>query len=240
MARDTDRSGKIALETTAQIQNQITVWGHAFDHSNDLPLEWLEILDDTELEKCRRYRVHAERRRFAAARALLRLGLSHYTGHPPESWRFGLDGACKTRLLNHSSRLEFSVAHSDQVAMVAVSDVGPCGIDIERNDDLKLSYPLEGIFTGREEEKWEALPSPIKEREIIKHWTIKEAYAKYRGLGFHLNFLEFECLSAPEGVCFRTGELKVKQSHYFWTIVTREFFGKVPPPLEWKGNLIVS
>jgi len=214
--------------------SRVTVWSHVFSGESDLPIEFIQLLDDGEIEKCRRYRLPEERRRFVAGRALLRKGLSAYTGQDPKFWHFELGDACKTKISATSETfpLDFSVAHSGKVVLVAVSDVGPCGIDVEKVNPSALSHPMEGIFTQSESTEMDRLPKALRDVQLIRYWTAKEAYAKYRGLGFHLDFLSFEASFDPpkihhlrglneQAVELQTEELKIGRDTYFWSLVTK-------------------
>jgi 4'-phosphopantetheinyl transferase len=41
-------------------------------------------------------------------------------------------------------------------------------------------------FAGLEVDAIEALPEPQRQRRLLEHWTLKEAYLKARGYGLHL------------------------------------------------------
>ncbi len=222
-----------ALAKLSSLAADVTLWAYAFKGSSDIPLEFFELLDEPEIEKCRRYRLHAERRRYVTGRALLRKGLSQITGRAPKSFHFCLDAACKTHLVDSAEfpTLDFSVAHSGRMVMVAVSKAGKCGVDIERVNSAALKFPIEGIFTEEESKSIAKDSVPLLGKPLFRQWTAKEAYAKYQGLGFHLDFLEFEASFAPTKINYpvkqedpnavlQSDEIVLEGETYCWSIVT--------------------
>jgi 4'-phosphopantetheinyl transferase len=171
---------------------------------------WLVQLDDHALD-CRAHVLsHAERdcarafiratdgRRFGAARSALRLILAGYLGADPAGLVFSRSRGRPELAGSFSGDVEFSVAHSRELALIVVS-TGPAGADIEAivarpglPDLAAARFPaaeaarIAGGCCGQ----------PL--HAFYRHWTAKEAYLKLSGHGLSgLGQTEFECGPAP-------------------------------------------
>ena len=69
-------------------------------------------------------------RSWALARGALRMLLAAYTGEPPDE--FQLAFSCYGKPMLRSYALRFSVSHTDELALYAVTREGSVGIDVER------------------------------------------------------------------------------------------------------------
>ncbi|WP_164851303.1 4'-phosphopantetheinyl transferase family protein [Larkinella soli] len=77
---------------------------------------------------------------------------------------------------------QFSIAHSEDVVAVAVSDEGPVGVDLEKCRSVSL-LDFRDLLTPEEYE--DLLTTPTR---FFHYWTRKESLAKARGLGLSLDF----------------------------------------------------
>jgi 4'-phosphopantetheinyl transferase len=140
------------------------------------------LLSSDELGRARRFAFEVDRRRYIAGRAWLRTVLAQYVGTVPRrlSFRYGEYG--KPSLDREGPA--FNLAHSADEAVLAVSEFGPIGVDIEE--------VRPGVFDPRSAELVLA-PSELatiaaardRDAAFIRAWVRKEAYAKAMGLGLH-------------------------------------------------------
>jgi 4'-phosphopantetheinyl transferase len=168
-------------------EGEVHVWLVPVDHAP----EPIAILDGEERERARRFRVDAARRRFVVSHGALRLVLGRLTGLAPESLRFTRRcGQCGGSdhgkpHLSESSNLDFSLAHSDGLALIAVARGRLVGADVERvrprTDVLAVARHA---FSPAERLYIESRTSDDERREaFFRCWTRKEAYLKARGVG---------------------------------------------------------
>lgn len=128
-----------------------------------------------------------------AGRVLLRTALSRTVGDriEPREWRIQLEPSGKPALAKDWPHLHFSISHTDQIAVVAVSEALPIGIDVETIDEgpshdliATCCYPSERLL-------FNATAPYQRAHEFTRLWTLKEAYAKMIGVGHELDFTSF-------------------------------------------------
>jgi 4'-phosphopantetheinyl transferase len=94
----------------------------------------LTTLDPTERERFDRYENHEVARRFAIGRLRLREMLGAVLTLPPAAVpiQLGLHGKPALARTAHPSGVRFSVAHCDELLLVAITRLGEVGVDVER------------------------------------------------------------------------------------------------------------
>jgi 4'-phosphopantetheinyl transferase len=100
-------------------------------------------------------------------------------------------------------RLRFSLSHTRGIVACAIAREIDVGFDVE---DLSRDAPLEVAerFAPSERDDIASLGSGDREERLFIYWTLKEAYAKARGLGLslHLDQTTFDLRSNPIRVSF--------------------------------------
>jgi len=139
------------------------------------------LLTAPERERAERGTAEVRRRRLIA-RAALRIALARCLGCPPAALRFATDPSGKPRLDGPGPH--FSVSSSGDWSLIAVTSLGPVGIDLER---VVALAELEAIVARRF--------TPAQAREILEQsgerrlaafyrcWTRIEAQLKASGVG---------------------------------------------------------
>ncbi|HKH93446.1 MAG TPA: 4'-phosphopantetheinyl transferase superfamily protein [Gemmatimonadaceae bacterium] len=96
--------------------------------------EALTALDPTERERFERYENHEVARRFAIGRLRLREMLGAVLAIPAAAVpiRLGLHGKPALARTAQASGVRFSVAHCDELLLVAITRLGEVGVDVER------------------------------------------------------------------------------------------------------------
>jgi 4'-phosphopantetheinyl transferase len=96
--------------------------------------------------------------------------------------------------------LHFSLSHTDGFVACVVSSCERIGVDVEATDRPVAHLEIARTFFSSEElaDLISVPPAQQKDR-LFDFWTLKEAYAKARGLGFHLPLNEFSIRVAPGG-----------------------------------------
>ena len=167
----------------------------------DLPSR-LDVLSSDEVARSERFLTTQLRDRYIAGRTWLRSVLGSEIGLPPASLRFRYQELGKPALERPSSTLEFSLAHSADIALLAVGGCRSLGVDVEwvtagvydpRSADLVLS-PDELRWIERHANR---------DRAFLRCWVRKEAYAKVGGMGMDRHLAKLT-LTGPRA----TGELE--------------------------------
>lgn len=146
----------------------------------------LALLTPEERERVARFVFEHDRRLHLAARALLRRSLSRCSGVPPGEWRFAAAAGGRPEIVSPASPLRFSVSHTRGLAMVAIAVARDVGADAER---LPAAIPFDVVdqaFSPVEREAVRSAPPEEQAARFAEIWTLKEAYAKARGLGLAL------------------------------------------------------
>lgn len=139
-----------------------------------------ELLDDDERARWQRLRTAGLRDRFAAAHWARRRILADRLGVDPAPLRFATGRWGKPELADH--RVFHSLSHSGEVAMVAVSDAGPIGVDVEAiRPDLPAGRLARTFF--RPDEALAVAGAADPPARYVRLWTRKEAAGKVTGIG---------------------------------------------------------
>jgi 4'-phosphopantetheinyl transferase len=157
------------------------------------------ILSSSELERARRFRFDQHRNRFIAGRGLMRTLLSRYLETKPAKLEFVYNPYGKPFLSGAfaESRLNFNLAHSENLAIFAVTRAGTIGVDVERIRPLTDADQLAvSSFSARESAAFHNLPLEQKPVAFFNLWTRKEAWLKAtgEGIGHLLNVIEVSFL----------------------------------------------
>lgn len=161
----------------------------------------VEVLSAEERARAASFRFEKDRRHFVAARATLRFILAEYLDAPPAElgFSYGTRGKPALRLTTEAT-LHFSVAHSADLAMYAISADYPVGIDVELVRDISDREGIADRFLSSEERQWlEGFPGERRTEMFFRIWTCKEALLKATGEGLTDAMKEIPILLAPDG-----------------------------------------
>lgn len=159
----------------------------------------VRLLDETETARAALFRYHTHRRRFIARRGLLRYVLARYVQLAPDRLRFAVGTYGKPVLCTPpGTALRFSLSHSDDCALLAVTAGREIGVDVERvRPEFATESIPEQFFSSAEVRELRALPPAAQPLGFFLAWTRKEAYVKARGQGLSLPLDSFDVTLAP-------------------------------------------
>ncbi|HSW20501.1 MAG TPA: 4'-phosphopantetheinyl transferase superfamily protein [Ramlibacter sp.] len=152
-------------------------------------VEQLEaLLSQDERDRAGRFRRGADRLRFVAAHAALRLILSKTVGTPAAQLGFVYGPAGKPSLAEAPGGPPFfSMSHSGDCALVAVFDDAPVGVDLEMlAHAAEHALDLVDLFTAAELAEIEAAPGAQRPLASYRCFVRKEALLKAAGCGLGL------------------------------------------------------
>ena len=155
----------------------------ADDAALALCAQWLPAPERARLAQ---YRFEQHRREYLAGRGLTRHVLAHYTGQAPQDLCFD-EGPQGKPALRGRPGLHFNLSHARGVNVLALSQLGPVGVDIEGVDARRDIAPLVQRFFASSE--WQAVrsaPAALRQRLAFSLWTLKEALAKALGAGLSM------------------------------------------------------
>ena len=180
---------------------QIHVWAALLDQSFSERADCGSILAADEVERASRFHFPKDQDRFIRARTTLRTILASYLQIDPRAVRFDYGRHGKPALTNRQPDppIHFNLSHSDEVALIAVTRVGPVGVDVERIRSMEDIDEISSRFFSRHEVALlSALRGEEKTEAFFDLWTRKEALMKADGSGLTDALIQFDTLSNVE------------------------------------------
>jgi 4'-phosphopantetheinyl transferase len=167
----------------ALADDEIHLWRFALGAGEPELRAMSALLHADERARAARFRFERDRRRFVVARARLRQILGAYLGRPPDALTFDYGPRGKPSLPG----IDFNLAHSHELALLAVMRGGGLGVDVE---EVRLDVPVEDVaryyFSAAERSALRGLADERQKRAFFDCWTRKEAYLKAIGEGLWL------------------------------------------------------
>ena len=197
---------------------EVHVWSVQLDRDAATVRELATVLDDEERERASRFRRRVDRDRFIVSHGALRRVLARYLRKPATALRFRRDRFGKPSLA-HRTTLTFNMAHSDAVALIAVTIGRPVGVDVERVAAIDDAFDVAEIcFAPAERRVLHGVPAASVCDTFFACWTRKEAFIKAVGTGLSAPLQAFEVsldADAPARLCRVSGSARVAAS---WTM----------------------
>jgi 4'-phosphopantetheinyl transferase len=142
------------------------------------------LLDPIERQRSMGFRRHGDRARFVLATALLRLAAGVWLRQSPD--QIVVNRICNRCREPHGpprlpgSGLHASISHAGEYVTVALSDVAPVGVDIERIKRIAYAPLLDVVCTASERRH------VTSAADFYAYWTRKESVLKATGVGLSL------------------------------------------------------
>lgn len=183
---------------------RIDIWEFGLEN---LPDSASSFLAADELARAQRFHFPRHQRRFTIARAMLRVVLGHYLQQNARELTFTYNQHGKPQVIN-ACNLQFNLSHSGELALLAIGQQFPLGIDLE----FFSARPYEGIakhsFSSKESACFSTLPGYLKVLAFFHVWAQKEALIKACGLGLAYPIQQFDVPVLPP-----TDELVADELH---------------------------
>jgi 4'-phosphopantetheinyl transferase len=140
-------------------------------------------LDQAEKDRAARFKDSRHGQLWSGYRAALRIALGARLGLRPNLVPLRLDPHGKPCLCPPFDSLHFNLSHCDEMALIALSENGPIGIDLESRDRAQGLLECEAGFCHPQEIA--RLPEEGSQRamSLLEIWTAKEACLKAIGTG---------------------------------------------------------
>jgi 4'-phosphopantetheinyl transferase len=152
-----------------------------------------QLLTGEERESVERLMGFEQQHDRVVARSLVRLGLSHAFPVPPQDWIFSTTEHQKPLVVAPQGwpPVHFSLSHTRGLVALLVTQAANGGVDVERME-LTNDLPLVAlkICAASELEAINRFSGDAWKERFFELWTLKEAYAKARGLGHSLRWRE--------------------------------------------------
>lgn len=140
-------------------------------------------LNVEETTRAARFRFSKDAIHWIACRASLKSILGQYIQCPPCEVPLFLSEFGKPLLAPPYDQWHFNLSHCSNLAVVAVCNDGPIGIDIESIDRGTELLECETTFCHPEEIRALPIDIPARASQLLRIWTAKEAVLKALGTG---------------------------------------------------------
>ncbi|MEL6930245.1 MAG: 4'-phosphopantetheinyl transferase superfamily protein [Cyanobacteria bacterium J06600_6] len=171
-------------------------------------IERLETcLSTDEIVRAQKFRFPQHKRRFIAARGILRHLLSGYLGRQPQNLCFTYGNKGKPHLDQNQatqSPLQFNLSHSQEYALFGFNLQHLIGVDLEYQRPMPDALKIARRFFA--EREFQMLAESDREQQSLlffQLWTAKEAYLKAVGTGLA------DSLARVEIACDRSNSLSL-------------------------------
>lgn len=146
------------------------------------------LLDSVERAQFRGFHRSQDALLYLTTHLLARAVLGEHLGTTPSKVRFSRECRCGDRTHGKPfvprAAVEFSISHTAARAVVALSEAGRVGVDVERiGEPADHTAMAEIILASGELAGWRALPPAARHLGLLRYWTRKEAVLKATGEG---------------------------------------------------------
>lgn len=187
-------------ETLRLRDDETHVWRVSLDQPAYRIQALYPTLADEERERASHFHTRTDRERFLVRHGLLRAILGRYVHSDPAQLRFCYGPHGKPALSPESTTapLRFNLAHTNGVALYAITSGRELGVDIEYiSADLTEEDIAKQFFSQPETDVLRSLTGQKRKDAFFTCWTRKEAYLKARGKELTLALHQFAVSLLP-------------------------------------------
>jgi 4'-phosphopantetheinyl transferase len=175
----------------------VDVWLIALDMSAADLERCSGLLSAEESVRAARFHFGRDRDRYIAGRGMLRIVLGRYLETPPAVIGLATQPHGKP-VLEKAAKPHFNLAHTDELALLAVSNTCLTGVDIEKRG-RKVDYEAlaRRFLSPPEYAQLELRAANERNDAFLSLWTCKEAVAKALGSGLRMPLDRIEISISP-------------------------------------------
>lgn len=175
----------VAPEAVSLGAREVQIWRVNLDRAQPDVFALARCLTEDEVARADRFRFARDRRRFVVARGVLRTLLGRVLSVAPEKIGLQYESAGKPALAaGHGSDVQFNVAHSHEIALVALVRGTALGVDVEYMREVSDAQRIaRRFFSAQEVTALLAAPTEQQQTAFFRIWTRKEAFIKATGKG---------------------------------------------------------
>lgn len=177
---------------------QIDVWRLNLCLNEEDFKYYQSILDESEKKRAAAFLDNNDRSQWVAAHGQMRLILAMYTGITPS--KIPLVQRHGEKPFIQDSKLFFNLSHTKNYALLALSNTGEIGIDIEyKREAAKIEAISRSTFSESEQSAILAVEGEERKTRFFRCWTKKEAFIKAIGKGFSYDTKSFSVPVESDG-----------------------------------------
>lgn len=158
-------------------------------------------LSKTELARANRLLSTVKSREFIITRSTLKKILAQMLSESSENITIAHEPGGKPYLDcgERHQRVHFSVSHSHDLALIAITLDHAIGVDVEKiREDIDYASLSRRFFSSTEHERLQKCDPEIRLRAFFATWTRKEALVKAHGKGIALGLHQFDVSVDPD------------------------------------------
>ncbi|HXX21319.1 MAG TPA: 4'-phosphopantetheinyl transferase superfamily protein [Candidatus Acidoferrum sp.] len=159
----------------------VRMWSCELDRGANEVEEFESLLSSEEIRRARSFRFLGDRNRFVVAHGFVRRVLSAVTGVECRDLEYAYEAEGKPRLRDR--QIEFSLSHSDDLAVLAVSRSVRVGVDVEKLLSIEELNFVASKYLPKND-FYAICQAPARERSqlFLRFWTRRESLIKAAGL----------------------------------------------------------
>jgi 4'-phosphopantetheinyl transferase len=166
--------------------NEIHVWATTLTAAPGKLETFATTLSPDETARANKFKFEKHRNRFIAGRGIVREILGQYLKAKPSELHFDYSTNGKPELAGKfaAAGIHFNLAHTEDLALIAVTRMGRLGVDVEGVRPIKNADELVArFFSPREDQLFQKVSDAEKPAAFFNLWTRKEALLKATGEG---------------------------------------------------------
>ncbi|MGD1917469.1 MAG: 4'-phosphopantetheinyl transferase family protein [Pleurocapsa sp.] len=167
-------------------KSKVHIWRANLNFSPAEVVRLTAFLSTDEIARANKFRFPQHKRRFIAARSILRQLLSNYLNISPNNIKFDYGDRGKPKIIesNTANSLQFNISHSQEYALFGFTTSNLIGVDLEYLREMPDAVKIaQRFFSPREFDLIKNLTPQQQSQVFFKLWTAKEAYLKAIGIG---------------------------------------------------------
>lgn len=201
------------------LQGRVCYWQVHVRLGREPDATLLGMLVSSERQELQRFQQRNDRARYACMRAALRQVLVQEYGcsyaQTIVRTPFGKP------VLQDIQGLDFNLSHAGARGLIAVSQAGQVGVDVEEKAQWAFDGLAEYICTPEERVRLATLKPAAQHAELLRLWVGKEAALKAVGVGIAgehmplLSLLASGCVQSQAVLPFDASQIRVEMLHFF-------------------------
>lgn len=200
----------------------------------------MQLLDEAEVARARRFRRAVHAQAFIAAHSALRGIIGRRLGLSPRALRFETAAGGKPALApRQGGGLEFNLSHSGACGVIALAQGTPVGVDIETFEaaaaPLQDPDSLGAVLSPAELHAIDACPAAGRPLARLRCWVRKEAVLKGAGCGLSDDVRKISVSIGPEARVIASTHPQVRMGE--WSLSAFEQPGRWSGAVAMRGPL---
>lgn len=207
-------------------KNNVALWYISTDELTER--NWLschDLLNKQERLQAEKFSFAKDHKRYLITRIFIRKLLGYYLGLAPEEVLFQHNTYGRPSLVAEQNQLglDFNIAHTDGLIVVALAVDAQVGIDVEWLRKSRKLEVAEDFFSPGEVSQLFQAPKAKQQSLFYHFWTLKESYIKAVGKGLAIPLDSFGFHITDQGITFSDFSGKENSSDWSFQIINQGF-----------------